>query len=48
MSFGFVIPDARSAIRNPGDRKAVCLPLGSGLGLRPPRNDEVNLLCERG
>jgi hypothetical protein len=25
-----VIPDARSAIRNPGDRRAACLPLGSG------------------
>ena len=28
---GLVIPDARSAIRNPGGHKAVLLPLGSGL-----------------
>ncbi len=36
-----VIPDARSAIRNPGATVAHYDPLGSGLGLRPPRNDGV-------
>jgi hypothetical protein len=36
----FVIPDARSAIRNPGDRKTRRFrPLGFGFTLRVPRND---------
>ena len=39
MNANYVIPDARSAIRNPGPQ-AVPFALDSGLGLRPPRNDE--------
>jgi hypothetical protein len=36
----FVIPDARSAIRNPGADEAPFDPLGSGFSLREPRSDE--------
>ncbi len=37
-----VIPDARSAIRNPGATSTVSYdPLGSGFSLREPRNDGV-------
>src|SRR5262245_19079676 len=43
LNFFSVIPDARSAIRNPGDRRAVRLQLDSGFGLRPPRNDSVHV-----
>ena len=39
----FVMPDARSAIRDPGDRRPHRLPLGSGFSLREPRNDERRL-----
>jgi hypothetical protein len=39
----FVVPDARSAIRKPGDDKAERLPLGSGFSLRESRNDEVGV-----
>ncbi len=37
----FVIPDARSAIRNPGANEALYDPLGSGFSLREPRNDGI-------
>ena len=37
----FVIPDARSAIRNPGGDETARLPLSSGFSLREPRNDEL-------
>jgi len=35
-----VIPEARSAIRDPGANTALDEPLGSGLSLREPRNDD--------
>lgn len=48
MNQRIVIPDARSAIRNPGANVRLFDPLGSGFSLREPQNDEIELLCERG
>jgi len=37
----FVIPDARSVIRNPGIVERSVSALDSGLSLREPRNDDA-------
>lgn len=42
-----VIPDTRSVIRDPGAGTQPFDPLGSGFGLRPPRNDG-DLICAKG
>ncbi len=41
--FDLVIPDTRSAIRNPGDQRAVSWPLGSGFNAAhcPGMTEEV-------
>ena len=41
--FSTVIPDARSAIRDPGANTRLYDPLGSGFSLREPRNDGAHL-----
>ena len=47
LSTSTVIPDARTASRNPATNTAPVDPLGSGFSLREPRNDGVNFSTEQ-